>query len=608
MKPKTLLLATGALLLSACAADVPPPRPAAAPAAAPAQSAEAQRLHALFARSDEAALDRNPLQALLRGDMRNADRFGDYLSDRYFEAERAAHQAELRELLAIDRNALSHTDRIAYDVFRRNKEQALDGLRPEIVRLTVTRPINHFFGLHTAYPQIASGRSAVPFRTIEDYENNLKRLDGFAQQIDLARARFAEGLAAGVTHPKLVVNNVVTQLDTLTRGGPEASPLFMPVQNFPDTVPEAERARLTQAYRDKIANTVNPAYLRLRDFLRDVYLPGARESVGLSQMPGGDMLYRMAIESSTTLPLTADYVHQLGLSEVARIRGEMDAIRREVGFQGDLAAFFEHIRTAPEFKPESAEALTQGYYEIGRKVDQRIGTLFRTLPRTPLEIRPYPDFIAPTAAGASYQQGAPDGSRPGIFFFNTYDLPSRITTGMETLYLHEAAPGHHFQISLAQENAALPNFMRFGGNTAFVEGWALYAEKLGPELGLFTDPYQRFGHLDDEMLRAMRLVVDSGLHAKGWGRDQAIDYMMANSAMGRTDATAEVERYIAIPGQALAYKMGQLKILELRDRARQALGARFDIREFHEQVLGTGALPLTVLEAKIDRWIAERRG
>jgi uncharacterized protein (DUF885 family) len=427
-------------------------------------------------------------------------------------------------------------------------------------------------------------------------------------QIDLAIARFREGLASGVTQPKLVINNVVGQLDTMLAQGVEGSTFYLPVTSFPESISAADRARLTPLYRAAISSQIRPAFTRLRDFLRNEYLPRARETVGLTQMPGGAGLYTMLIESSTTLPLTADHVHRLGLREVARIRGEMDAIRREVGFRGDLAAFFEHIRTDPRFKPSSADQLAQGYYAIGRKVDERIGTLFRTVPRTRLEIRPVPAFLERNQAGAYYQDGTPDGSRPGVFYFNTYDLPSRVTTGMETLYLHEAVPGHHFQVSLAQENEALPNFMRFGGNTAFVEGWALYAEKLGPELGLFADPYQRYGHLDDEMLRAMRLVVDSGLHAQGWSRDQAIQYMLSNSAMGRTDATSEVERYIAIPGQALAYKVGQLKILELRDRARQALGAGFDIREFHEQVLGTGALPLTVLERKIDDWLASRRG
>jgi uncharacterized protein (DUF885 family) len=324
-------------------------------------------------------------------------------------------------------------------------------------------------------------------------------------------------------------------------------------------------------------------------------------------MKGGPQLYAHLIEQNTTLPLTAEYVHNLGLSEVARIRSEMETIKDKVGFKGSLAQFFEHIRTDPTFKPASKEWMTNRYYEIGKTVDARIGTLFSTLPKSKLEIRPVPPYREKTDAGGSYNPGTPDGSRPGVFYFNTYDLPSRTTPGMETLYLHEGAPGHHFQISLAQENEALPSFMRFGGGTAFVEGWALYAETLWDELGMQTDPYQRYGGLDDEMLRAMRLVVDTGLHAKGWTRDQAIKYMLDNSSMGKTDATSEVERYIAIPGQALAYKLGQLKILELRARAEKALGDRFDIREFHEQVLMTGALPLTVLESKIDRWIASER-
>jgi uncharacterized protein (DUF885 family) len=341
--------------------------------------------------------------------------------------------------------------------------------------------------------------------------------------------------------------------------------------------------------------------------MKNEYLPVSRQGVGLVHMKGGPDLYRFLIEQNTTLPLSADEVHNLGLSEVKRIRAEMEAIKSEVGFRGTLPSFFEHVRTDPKFKPASKEWLTNRYYEVGKAVDTRIGQLFSTLPKSKLEIRPVPAYREKTDAGGSYQSGTPDGSRPGVFYFNTYDLPSRTTPGIETLYLHEGAPGHHFQISLAQENEALPNFMRFGGNTAYVEGWALYSEKLGPELGLFTDPYQRFGHLDDEMLRAMRLVVDTGIHAKGWTRDQAIKFMLDNSAMGKTDATAEVERYIAIPGQALAYKLGQLKILELRAKAREALGDRFDIREFHEQVLGTGALPLTVLETKINNWIASKR-
>jgi len=615
MKPKTPLFSTAAactlLLLAACATTTEPAATgtaaaAPAPAAASGETPSAQ-LRALFARSDEDLLRRVPLAALYRGDLRYADRYGDYLSDEFYNNERTAQQAELAALTAINRNSLNATDRLAYDVFRRDKEMAIRGLQPEMLALTAVRPIDHFFGFHTGFADLSSGRGAAPFRTVADYENSLRRTTGFVQQIDLAIARFREGMASGVTQPKLVVNNVIGQLDTMLEQGVEGSTFYLPVQNFPDTVPEGERERLRTAYRQSITGEIRPAFTRLRDFLKNEYLPVARESVGLGQMAGGARLYAHLIEESTTLPLTAEAVHQLGLSEVARIRGEMDAVRRQVGFAGDLGAFFEHIRTDPRFKPASADALRQGYEAIGRTVEAAVPRLFRTVPRTPLEIRPVPTFLERNQAGAYYQQGTPDGSRPGVFYFNTYDLPSRTTPGMETLYLHEAVPGHHFQISVAQENEQLPNFMRFGGNTAFVEGWALYAESLGPELGMFSDPYQRYGHLDDEMLRAMRLVVDTGIHAMGWSRDRSIQYMLANSAMGRTDATSEVERYIAIPGQALAYKIGQLKIRELRTRAERALGSRFDIRDFHEQVLSTGALPLTVLERKIDEWIASRR-
>ena len=425
--------------------------------------------------------------------------------------------------------------------------------------------------------------------------------------IDRSIGRFREGMDSGVVETKLTIQNVIDQLNLQLAQKPEESPYYAPALNFPEGLSEAEQTRLRAAYLAAITDDIYPAYTRLRDFLRDEYLPVAREGVGLAHMKGGEKLYEFLIEETTTLPLTADYVHNLGLSEVARITQEMEAIKEEVGFDGTLAEFFEFIRTDPRFKPESREWLRDRYYEIGKKVDATIASQFSTLPESPLEIRPVEPFREKTAAGGSYQSGTPDGSRPGVFYFNAYNLDERLTPGMETLYLHEGSPGHHFQISLAQENEALPNFMRFGGNTAFVEGWALYAETLGEELGLFTDPYQRFGHLNDEMLRAMRLVVDTGIHAKGWGRDQAIQYMLDHSGMTNTEATSEVERYIAIPSQALAYKIGSLKIEELKAKAQTALGDKFDPREFHAQVLMTGALPLAVLERKINDWIAEKR-
>jgi len=608
-------IATLAASLAACTTvdnvTVAPATPVAAVAVAPTADpaiTEHDRLFAQFVADDEANLKRNPISALFRGDLRYADKIGDFGTDAYNDAERAAATKNRANLAGIDRAALSPTDRIAYDVFRYNQDQALKGLTPEILALTDVRPVNHFSGFHTFYPTFASGTGAAPFKTVADYDNNLKRHTNFVEILDRGIVRFKEGQASGVVETQLTIKNVIDQLDTQLKIPVDKSPYYGPLGQFPAEFSAADKTRITTAYKASIGNELYPALTRLRDYLRDDYLKSARATVGLSQMKGGERLYAKMIEDTTTLPLTADYIHNLGLSEVARIRTGMEGVKTEVGFKGSLAQFFDHIRTDPKFKPKSREGLTQLYYDIGKKVDALVPKYFSAVPNSQLEIRPYETFREKFEAGGSYQSGTPDGTtRPGIFYFNAYDLPSRTLPGTTTLYLHEGAPGHHFQISLAQENEALPAFIRFGGNTAYVEGWALYAESLGYEMGLFTDPYQRFGTLDDEMLRAMRLVVDTGLHSKGWGRDQAIAYMLANSGMGKTDATAEVERYIAIPSQALAYKLGALTIQRLRKKSEAALGSRFDIRAFHDQVLGTGALPLPVLEKKIDDWIAASR-
>ena len=597
--PKLLLLASVALLApisTAVHAQTAPVENAA--------TAEGKRLSALFSADDEATLKRNPLNALFRGDMRYADRFGDFISDEYFAGERKAAEDNLEDLKSIDRAKLNATDQIAYDVYKQNQVDALKGLSKEIMDLTVVRPLNHFFGFHTFYPTFASGKGAAPFKTVEDYDNNLKRHKEFIVLMDRSIDRFRQGMASGVFETKLTITNVVDQLNTQLKQTTEESPYYGPALQFPEGFSGADKTRLTAEYRDVVVNGLYPANARLRDFLRDSYLPLAREQVGLSAMKGGEGLYQYMIEQTTTLPMKADEIHNLGLSEVTRIKTGMEAIKKEVGFTGTLPEFFEHLRTDPKFKPTSREGLAQGYYDIGKKVDAVIGQQFKVIPKAPLEIKPYEEFREKYEAGGSYQGGTPDGKRPGTFYFNAYDLPSRTTPGMTTLYLHEGAPGHHFQIMLAQENTALPAFMRFGGNTAYVEGWALYSETLGYEMGLFKDPYQRFGTLSDEMLRAMRLVVDTGLHSKGWTREQAIEYMLANSDMGKTDATAEVERYIAIPSQALAYKIGALTIQRLKAKSQKAMGKKFDVREFHHQVLNTGALPLAVLEKKIDDWIA----
>jgi uncharacterized protein (DUF885 family) len=578
-----------------------------APASAPDAPTPGAALKTLFHESDEANLQRNPLAGLYRGDLRYADRLGDFISDAYLAAERAAADSDLRRLAAIDRARLTPVDRIAYDVFKNQSEIALRGLAPDIVAATVVRPIDHFNTLPVFYPDIASGQSVAPFATVLDHENNLKRHREYATYLDAAIVRFREGMKSGVVQPRLVVRNTIEQFDAVIAQGVEGSTFYGPVKIFAKAIPPVDQTRLRTAYAAMIRDTLLPAEIRVRDFLAKEYLPAARDSVGLAAMPGGEKLYAYLIESNTTLPLAAEEVHALGLSEVARILGEMEAQKKAVGFAGTLPAFFTSLRTDKKFQPKSSTQLRDGYAAIGKRVDARIREQFSLVPKTPLDIRPEPPYKEKGAAGGEYVAGTPDGSRHGVFYYNTYDLASRYTWGMETLFLHEGSPGHHFQVSIAQENEALPAFMRFGGNTAYVEGWALYAETLWKELGVAVEPYQRMGGLNDEMLRAMRLVVDTGIHAKGWTRDQGVDYMLANSPMSRTDAIAEVERYIAMPGQALAYKIGQLTILRLKAKAQATLGARFDPRAFHAQILDTGALPMPVLEKKIEDWLAGQR-
>jgi uncharacterized protein (DUF885 family) len=381
-----------------------------------------------------------------------------------------------------------------------------------------------------------------------------------------------------------------------------------PIRNLPEGFGAADRERLTAAYRAAIEGKVVPTYRRLHDFMRDEYLPRTRTSVGLDALPDGAAWYAQRVRDITTTDLTPAQIHDIGLAEVARIRNEMKGVMQRVGFEGDLDAFFRFLNTDPRFVWPSREALVAGYVDIKNRVDPQLPKLFEVLPKADYEVRAVEPFREKSAAGGSYQAASEDGTRPGIFYANTYDLSARPKWAMEALSLHEGNPGHHFQISIAREQKELPRFRRFGGYTAYSEGWALYAESLGPDLGMYEDPYQYFGRLEGELFRAIRLVVDTGLHSKGWTRQQVLDYIQANSATSEARRVAETERYMAIPGQALAYKLGQLKISELRARAEQALGERFDLRKFHTAVLGDGPLPLDVLEAKIDRWIASQKG
>ncbi|MDE2406186.1 MAG: DUF885 domain-containing protein, partial [Sphingomonadales bacterium] len=572
---------------------------------------EEARLLRLFAEDEtrEAAL--HPIEGIAQGEAVDPAALAQVFTPELGRRQRASVDASLAALARIDAARLPPARQISYAAFDAEKRAERAMLAPDVLALTEPRPFNHFLGLHVQFPALMSGNGIVPFASTADYRRALRIDAAFAGVLDNTILRFRDGLATGVVESKLTVRNMIVQIDGLLAQGTTGSPFYGPVKAFPAAVPAHLRPALQREYADVIDTRVNPAYRRLRDFLRDEYLPGARDGVGLAAMKGGATLYPLLVAQETTLPLDPAQVHRLGLSEVARIQAEMDVVKAELGYAGPLRGFFDRIRADPRYHPKSADELAEGYARIGQAVDAQIPRLFSRVPRTPLEIRPFPAYRQRFEAGGSYDAGTADGTKPGTFYFNTWDLSNRFLTGMATLYLHEGKPGHHFQISLALEDASLPDFQRYGGNNAYVEGWALYAETLGYDMGLYRDPMQHWGTLDDEMLRAMRLVVDTGIHAAGpvggWSREQAIAYMLANSGMGRNDAAVEVDRYIANPAQALSYKIGALTIERLRDKARAALGPRFDIRAFHEQVLGSGALPLPVLEMKIDRWIAAAR-
>ena len=575
-----------------------------APHPVAAANADEARLLALF-RDDEhreQALD--PLAMLFHGATVEPSDLRRVFTDEQLRLTRTSAQQSLAALRRIDRRRLSSERQISYDVFLDSKREELEWLAPDMVALTAVRPLDHFGGLQIEFPSVMAAGGSFSYTSEADYWRGLAVQRMLPVMFGNAVLRFRQGLDSGVVDTQLTTRNMIAQIDGLLAQPVEASPLYSPVLDFPDAIPPAHREQLRSAYAAAIRTELYPAYRRLRAFLNDEYLPAARAEVGLSAMKGGSGLYHRLIEKETTLPLDPEAVHQLGLSEVARIQREMEQVKTQLGFSGSLKQFFEELRANPKYHPRSEQDLAQGFARVARIVDAQAPHLFLKVPRTRLDVQPYPEYRGRFEAGGSYNEGAPDGSRPGVFFYNTYDLSSRFLTGIDTLYLHEGAPGHHFQISLAQEDTSLPDFQRFGGNNAYVEGWALYAETLGYQMGLYQDPFQHWGTLDDEMLRAMRLVVDTGIHARGWSREAAIDYMLTNSGMGRSDATAEVERYIAWPAQALSYKIGALAIQRLRRKAETALGPRFDLRQFHAQVLGSGALPLPVLEAKIDRWIA----
>lgn len=551
----------------------------------------------------DATLELNPVYATFIGDPRFNDRLPNSLGEDHRARALALEEDYLAKIRAIDPAGLNDQDRLTYEVFRLNREWAIEGERYPGHLI----PINQFYSMPNFMAMLGSGQSAQPFRTVADYENWLGRIDGFVVLMEQAQENMREGIRTGITQPRAIIQKVLPQLEAHIVDSPEKSIFWQPIANMSDEFADADRQRLADAYRAAIATQLVPAYRGMRDFLRDEYLPQARTSFGLHALPDGRAWYDHMIKVNTTVALSADAIHEMGLAEVARIRGEMEKVMRDVGFEGTLAEWFEYVKNDDRFYFDNEKDLLEGYRAIEHRMNAAVPRLFDIRPKAGFEVRPVEAFRAASSAGASYQSPSPDGSRPGIFYVNTYNLKSQPKFGMETLFIHEAIPGHHFQNALQIELTDLPRFRRFGGYTAFGEGWALYAESLGKELGFFQDPMQWYGRLSDEQLRAMRLVVDTGLHAKGWTRERAIRFMQENSSMADSDVIAEVERYIAIPGQALSYKIGQFKISELRERAARELGEEFDIREFHTQILVDGELPLAVLDKKIDHWITEQK-
>ena len=468
-------------------------------------------------------------------------------------------------------------------------------------------PVTQMFSLPAQIAQLGSGASAQPFKTVQDYENWLHRVGEFPRWVDQAITNMRTGIREGIVLSRNIVELTLPQWQSLYSGDPEKSIFYGPVRHFPDAVPASERGRLSNEYKQAIETVIMPAYRKLHDFMAQEYLPHGTNSVGIGQLPGGQAWYAYLARRSTTTDLTPRKIHEIGLRRAKEIYSQMQDIKDQVGFKGDMQAFFKYMREDPRFYFTSVDALLDSYRNLKAKVQARLPRIFDIEPRADFIIKPTEAFRQSSAAAAEYLPPAPDGSRPGTFYVNTYDLSARPKWMRQALFLHEAEPGHHFQISIAQQQENLPDFQRFDGPTAYIEGWALYAETLGDDLGLYKDPYQRMGALTTRIWRANRLVVDTGLHALGWTRQQAIDWMKHNSPMSDTDIKAEVDRYIAIPSQALAYMIGSMQLRAMRERARQALGDKFDIRAFHHQLLIDGAMPLALLNKKIDAWVQEQK-
>ncbi len=559
---------------------------------------DSMRLRRLFALDWEYINVEFPEAATFSGYPGQNDRWTD-LSVPALDRRRRELRDRVLVLRGINRARLRPGDQLSFDIFKRGVDEALEGTRFPSELLQITQ---------ISGPQyLPDVIRQMPAATAKDYADIVARLQKLPAVVEQTIALLDSGVKRGVTPPRITLRNVAGQMDGLVPEDAMQSPFLEPFTRFPAALSAADRARLQREAVEAYTRQVRPTFQRLQHYLTGTYVGSARETLGLSAMPDGAAWYAYNVKLQTTTTRTPREIHDLGLAEVARIRAQMDSIIRSTGFTGDFAAFTHMLRTDRRFFHTDSASLVQAYRDISKRIDPALPKLFGTLPRLTYGVTTIPSYAAPSTTTAYYLQGSPDAHRPGMFYVNTYKLDTRPIWEMEALSVHEAVPGHHLQIALSQELVGIPEFRRYGGYTAFVEGWALYSESLGPELGLYTDPYSKFGQLTYEMWRAIRLVLDTGIHSFGWTREQAIDYFRANSAKTEQDITVEVDRYIVWPGQALAYKSGELQIKALRAHAEQALGSRFDIRAFHDQVLGQGALPLDVLDTRVRRWVAQQK-
>ena len=560
---------------------------------------QSEEINQVFENYYQESLRLYPLNATSQGDQRYNDFLPDNLTDKFKNEEKIFYLNYRNRLNEFDNSNLSKDDVLSKKVLLWECETNLERLNFK----EQYTPINQMWTLQLNIGQYAAGLSAQPFKTVKDYNDWLSRLDDYIIWLSSAEDRMKDGIVNGYVLPKSLIIKVIPQLKTIINTNLDENLFYSPIRQFPFDFSEDEKSVLTNKYKKTVLNKIIPAYQKLYDFMKNEYLENGRDSSGINVYVDGSDYYNYSIKLYTTTEMSADEIHQLGLNEVARISSEMEIVKSKVGFKGDLKSFFNHVRYLDELIPfQKPSEVIDNFNKIHLEMTPQVNSLFGLQPKTTFEVRRTEAFRE-ASASAEYNPGSLDGTRPGIFYVPIPNIKEYNYYSDEDLFLHEAIPGHHFQISLQQENTSLPSFRKSLWYSAYGEGWALYSESLGKELGLYKDPYQYFGMLSAEMHRAIRLVVDTGIHTKGWSREKAIQYSLDNEAESEASITSEIERYMANPGQALSYKIGQLKIRELRSRAENKLGAKFDIKIFHERILESGCIPLKLLEEKIDNWI-----